>query len=135
MSGISEVFHYLNGKIFYLATVEGDRPKVRPFGFIMEHEGKLYFGTAENKPVYQQLKANPSFEISATAMDGNEWIRLWGKAVFDPRPEVRVKALESAPYLKDLYDIPESPDLKLFYLAEGQAAIQTMGGAPRKITL
>jgi uncharacterized pyridoxamine 5'-phosphate oxidase family protein len=93
----------------------------------MEYEGKLHFGTNGSKQVYKQLTAQPSFEVSATAMDGEEWIRAWGKAVFDPRPEVWQAALENAPYLKDLYDIPEGPGLKLFYMAEGQADFQSMG--------
>jgi uncharacterized pyridoxamine 5'-phosphate oxidase family protein len=127
MSTIHEVYQFLHGKTFYLATVEGNSPKVRPFGFVMEFEGKLYFATNDQKPSFRQLSENPRIEISTTAQDGKEWIRLSGKAVFDQRPEVKNRAFETAPPLKQMYGSPESPALQLFYIADGTAVFQTLG--------
>ena len=67
---MKEVLQFLQENApFYIATVAGDKPKVRPFGFVMEHEGKLWFCTSNKKNVYKQLQTNPYIEISATAPD------------------------------------------------------------------
>lgn len=135
MSNLKEVLHFLTGKTFYVATVEGDKPKVRPFGFVMEFEGKLYFATNDRKPSYRQLTANPNVEISTTDGETKEWIRLSGKVVFDDRPEVKHQALETAPQLKKLYGSPESPAMKLFYIVNGEAVFQSLTSSiPKTIT-
>jgi uncharacterized pyridoxamine 5'-phosphate oxidase family protein len=132
---MNEVLDFLTEtKTFYLATVEGDKPKVRPFGFVMEFEGKLYFGTNESKPSFMQLKANPNIEISATNAN-NEWLRLSGEAVFDTRPEVKARVFEVAPYLRGMYDNPDSPVLAPFYVKNGEATFCSMAAAPRTIKL
>ena len=82
---------------FYLATVEGDIPRVRPFGFVMLHQGKLYCSMANTKDVYRQLQLNPKVELSTTGADGATWLRVSGKAVFDSSMEVKIKALELFP--------------------------------------
>ncbi|MDR0562210.1 MAG: pyridoxamine 5'-phosphate oxidase family protein [Spirochaetaceae bacterium] len=132
MNAIQEVFRFFSGKTFYVATVEGDAPRVRPFGFVMEFQDKLYFATNDQKPSFKQLTANPKVEISATDPDSKEWLRLSGKAVFDSRPEVKARAFEVAPFLKQMYDSDEGPALKLFYLAEGEAIFQTLGSPTQK---
>lgn len=130
--GMSEIYEFLTGcKVFYLATTDGDKPKVRPFGFVMEYGGRLYFTTSEIKPSYMQLTNNPNLEISASNAD-SDWIRLSGKAVFDRRPEVKEKAFEIAPFLKEMYGAPDSPALALFYVDEGEAIISSMSGRPSK---
>lgn len=135
MSNLKEVLQFLTGKTFYVATVEGDKPRVRPFGFVMEFEGKLYFGTNDRKPSYQQLTANPNIEICTTDGETKEWIRISGQVVFDDRPEVKHQALETAPQLKKLYGSPDSPVFTLFYIVHGQAVFQSMTSpTPRTIT-
>jgi uncharacterized pyridoxamine 5'-phosphate oxidase family protein len=130
---MTEILNFLiECKTFYLATVDGEKPRVRPFGFFMEFEGKLYFGTNETKPSFRQLKTNPNIEIS-TANANNEWIRLSGKAVFDYRPEVKAKAFEVAPHLQAMYGKPDSPVLALFYVENGEASFYSMTAAPRVI--
>jgi uncharacterized pyridoxamine 5'-phosphate oxidase family protein len=62
---MSEVFEYLNGTTFYVATVDGNKPRVRPFGFVMELNEKLYFGHNNSKTSYRQLMENPNIEICA----------------------------------------------------------------------
>ncbi|MDR1540428.1 MAG: pyridoxamine 5'-phosphate oxidase family protein [Clostridiales bacterium] len=132
---MNEVLNFLTEtKTFYLATVDGDKPKVRPFGFVMEFEDKLYFATNESKPSFQQLMVNPSIEISATNAN-NEWLRLSGEAVFDTRPEVKAKLFEVAPHLRGMYDKPDSPILAPFYVKNGEATFCSLTAAPRTINL
>jgi uncharacterized pyridoxamine 5'-phosphate oxidase family protein len=131
---MSEVFDYLKGTTFYLATVDGDKPRVRPFGFVMELNGKLYFGTSDQKPSYRQLRENPQVEICG-CKDGKTWLRLSGKAVFDLSPETKEKALEAAPHLKEVYSQPDSPVLSLFYIVDGEAVFSSFGGADRTVKL
>ena len=84
MSGIEKVCQFLEESgTYYLATVDGDQPRVRPFGTVMIFEGKLYIQTGKVKPVSRQLAANPKAEICAFA-DGT-WIRVAGKLIRDDR--------------------------------------------------
>lgn len=128
---MDEILNFLAKRVFYVATVEGDKPRVRPFGFAMAHEGKLYFGTNEEKPTYHQLKANPNVEICTTSPD-NEWIRVSGRAVFDYRPETKVKAIEAAPFLAR-YTVPGNPVLALFYIEDGEATFASMKAPSRTV--
>ena len=81
---MNEVLAFLlENRIVYLATVDGNIPKVRPVGFVMEFEGKLYFSTSNQKNVYKQLKANPNFEVSIISKTG-DWLRLKGKLYLIP---------------------------------------------------
>lgn len=131
---MNEVLAFLvDNKPFYLATVEGDIPKVRPFGFVMEFEGKLYFGTNNQKPTYQQLKANSNFEISATSKTG-EWLRLKGKAVFNSNQKTKQAALDVMPTLSKMYSVDDTI-FELFYVEDGEATFKDMKGSSRTITL
>jgi uncharacterized pyridoxamine 5'-phosphate oxidase family protein len=131
---MSEVFEYLNGTTFYLATVDGNKPRVRPFGFVMELKGKLYFGTNDTKPSYRQLRENPQMEICA-CKDGKTWLRVSGTAVLDPSPETKGKAFEAAPHLKEMYGRPDAPALSLFYIADGEAVFSSFGGEDRTVKI
>ena len=131
---MKEVLQFLQeNPIFYLATVEENRPRVRPFGFVLEHEKRLYFATSNQKKVYRQLKDNPQFEISTTAKNG-EWLRLNGQAVFNTTRAIKQAALDSSPILQKLYHADDSL-LELFYIENGVATISDMSGASRSITL
>jgi len=88
-------------EVYYLATVEGDQPRVRPFGTVNEFEGKLYIQTGKVKPVAHQLDANPKFEICAFAK--GTWVRVSGKLVEDPRIEAQEAMLDANPGLKNRY--------------------------------
>ncbi len=130
---MEEVLNFLTeNPIFYLATVDGATPKVRPFGFIMNFEGKLHFGTSNQKPVYRQLQANPSIEISTTSKTG-EWIRLKGKAVFNTSKQSKQAALDKMPRLATMYSVDDSI-FELFYIENAEATIQDMKGNSKTIT-
>jgi uncharacterized pyridoxamine 5'-phosphate oxidase family protein len=129
---MNEVLKFLtDNSPFYLATMDGDLPRVRPFGFAMEYQGKLCFCTNNQKPVYRQLKANPNFEISATAKTG-EWLRLKGKAVFNTDKQSKRAALDVMPILKNMYSV-EDEIFETFYIAEAEATFADMKGASRTI--
>jgi uncharacterized pyridoxamine 5'-phosphate oxidase family protein len=130
---MSEVVKFLSDAgTFYVATVDGDKPKVRPFGIAIEHDDKIYFGTSNQKDVYKQLQVNPYFEVSTTAKDGS-WIRLKGKAVFENNMAVKKKAFESLPAIAAIYGTPESPLFEVFYISEGEASVYSFTGAPKTL--
>lgn len=114
-----------NAQTFYVATVDEDKPRVRPFGLVLEFDGKLWFGTANTKSVYQQLQANPRVEISAT-LPSMEWIRLSGNAVFENNSAVKQRAFELMPSLAQIYQGPENPVFEMFYISEAEVLFQSM---------
>jgi uncharacterized pyridoxamine 5'-phosphate oxidase family protein len=116
-----------DNQTFYIATVDGDEPKVRPFGFVMEFDHKIYFCTNNQKDVFKQLKANPKFEVCAADNTGR-WIRLKGKAVFDNNIAAKEKVFEVMPRLGKLYQSASNPIFEVFYVAEGEATIFSMAG-------
>ena len=100
---MDEVLRFLkDNSTFYLATTEGSTPKVRPFGFVMEYDGRLCFCTNNQKDVYRQLTANPEFEICVASNTG-EWLRLKGRAVFITNRESKKAALDVMPSLRRMY--------------------------------
>ena len=120
---------------FYLATNSPAGPRVRPFGFVMEYESKLYFLTSNDKDVFKQLKADSRFEVCSTPKDGMAWMRLKGKAVFDTRKEIIKKVFEIAPFLEQIYQTPDNPIIELFYIAEGEATFYSFMGEPKTVKL
>jgi uncharacterized pyridoxamine 5'-phosphate oxidase family protein len=115
-----EVYEFLSAhRPFYLATVDGDAPKLRPMGFLMHHEGKIWLGMGDHKNVYKQILANPKIEVVAVQPEV-QWLRVSAKLVFDPRPELVAKALDVMPQLKALY-VEGGPRMAVGYLTEGEA--------------
>ncbi len=130
---MNEVLNFLKSNVpFYIATVEGTTPKVRPFGFVMDYEGKLYFCTSNQKPVYKQLKANPRFEVSAATKTG-EWLRLKGEAVFDTNKKTKQAALDAAPFLSNMYSADDSI-FEVFYIKNAEAVFCNMKGESKTVT-
>lgn len=129
---MSAVLDYLKDcGVFYIATTDGDQPRVRPFGAVCEFEGKLYFITANTKNVYKQLVTNPRVEISA--MKGQDsWIRLVGEAKFDDRREARVAMLEAVPVLKNMYN-PDDGVMVVFYLDNVKATVCSFTEEPKEL--
>ncbi|MHB8074675.1 pyridoxamine 5'-phosphate oxidase family protein [Desulfosporosinus fructosivorans] len=132
---MNEILNFITeAGTFYIATTDGVKPKVRPFGFIMEHEGKLYFCTSNQKDVYKQMISNPYCEICAMSANG-QWIRLQGKAVFDSNIAAKAKAFEIMPNLARIYNAPDNPIFEVFYLSEGEATFYSFSDQPRTVTL
>jgi uncharacterized pyridoxamine 5'-phosphate oxidase family protein len=117
----------IDNKVFYFATVDGNEPKVRPFGLVMEVDNKIYFATSNTKDVFKQLKANPKFEV-CTANQNGQWIRLKGKAVFDNNAAAKAKAFEVMPMLVNIYQNASNPIFEVFYIDNGEATISSMTG-------
>lgn len=117
---------------FYFATVEGNKPRVRPFGFFMEHEGKLYFGMGKHKPSYRQVQANSNVEIS-TASPKGQWIRIRGTAIFDDSAATLNKVFETSPALTKIYNEESGLQIGVFYLENGEAEIADFQGGFEKI--
>lgn len=130
---MEEVLRFMqNHYSFWLATVDGDRPRLRPFGFKMGFEGKLYFSTGSQKEVYRQLVKNPNVE--ACVLENNdEWVRISGRAVFDERPVAKARAFEEAPVFKGHYGSPDNQIFKLFYLEDAKAVFHKRGQEPREV--
>jgi len=117
---------------YYLATVEGDQARVRPFGTVNIFEDKLYIQTGKVKDVYKQLKANPKIEICAM-IDNVSWIRLKAIAVEDDRVEAKQALLDKYPSLQNMYKADDD-NTAVFYLKDATATIFSFVAEPRVIT-
>ena len=117
--------------VYYLATVEGDQPRVRPFGTINEFEGKLYIQTGKIKPTSHQLAANPKAEICAF-VDG-AWIRVACELIEDDRLEAKKSMLDAYPNLRGMYNENDG-NTQVFYMQNVTATISSFGSAPVNIT-
>ena len=127
---MQEVLEFLkNAGAYYLATVDGDRPRVRPFGTAHIFEGKLYIQTGKVKPCSQQMLANPNIEICA--MHEGSWIRIAATAVTDDRTEAKQSMLDAYPMLKDRYSA-EDDNTHVLYLKDATAKIESFTGEPKE---
>ena len=127
-----EVYEFLkNCGVYYLATVEGDQPRVRPFGTVDLLEDKLYIQTGKVKAVARQMKANPKVEISAMAQDGR-WIRVTAEAVLDDNIKAQEHMLDVYPNLKAMYTAGDG-NTEVYYLKNVVAQICSFTEAPREI--
>ena len=123
-----EVYEFLKSAgTYYLATVDGDQPRVRPFGTIDLYDGRLYIQTGKSKDVANQLKANPKIEISA--MHSGRWIRLEAEAVLDDNIEAQVHMLDNYPDLKAMYT-PGDGNTEVYWLSNVSAAICSFTDEP-----
>ena len=129
---MNEVYEFLKKcGTYYLATAEGDQPRVRPFGTVDIFEGKLYIQTGKVKAVSKQIQANPKVEICAFK-DGT-WLRVAGSLVRDDRLEAKTHMLDQYPQLKAMYS-PEDDNTEVLYLKDAAATFSSFGGAPRTVT-
>ena len=123
----------LESEVYYIATTEGDQPRVRPFGAPFEYEGKLYFTTANTKNCYKQMIENPKVEISSMNKKG-QWIRITGEVANDDRREVKEYALETFPMLKRMYSVDDGV-FSVLYFTKGSATISSFTDAPETFSL
>jgi uncharacterized pyridoxamine 5'-phosphate oxidase family protein len=128
---MQEVHDFLKkSRVYYLATTEGNQPRVRPFGTINNFEGKLYFQTGKPKAVAKQLSQNPKIELSA--FDGELWIRVQAVAVEDSRREAKQSLLDAYPTLQDRYSA-DDPNTQVWYLKDATATISSFTGEAKVI--
>ena len=116
---------------YYLATVEGDQPRVRPFGTANIFEGKLYIQTGKSKNVSKQIHANPKVEICACK--GPEWLRVACTLVEDDRVEARQAMLDAYPSLQGMYSADDG-NTEVFYLKDATAVFSSFTAAPETVT-
>ena len=130
---MQEVYEFLKKcGTYYLATVEGEQPRVRPFGTVDIFEGKLYIQTGKVKEVSKQIQKNPKVEICAFA-DG-VWVRVAGKLVRDDRIEAKKHMLDAYPELQGMYKA-EDDNTEVLYFEEATATFSSFTEAPRVIKL
>ncbi len=128
---MNEVWEFLKScGTYYLATVDGDQPKVRPFGTAEIFEGKLYIQTGKKKDCYRQLLENPNAEICCFK-DGT-WLRLRGKLIPDDRVEAKKDMLDKNPSLRRMYDENDDNTIVL-YFKDAVAVFSSFTAAPKEI--
>jgi uncharacterized pyridoxamine 5'-phosphate oxidase family protein len=133
-AALKEVRDFIQGcGRYYLATVEGDQPRVRAFGTFEIFEGRLYIQTGKIKNVSKQLSANPKIEICAADTKG-QWIRVQAVAVEDDRREAKQFLLDAYPMLKDRYSADDD-NTQVWYLKDAVAKISSITGEERVIAL
>ena len=128
---MEKVYEFLKAaQTYYLATVDGDQPRVRPFGTVNIFEGKLYIQTGKSKDVSKQLHANPKAEICAFK-DG-VWLRVSGELVEDERREAKTSMLEAYPDLRNMYS-EDDGNTEAFYIQNATATFSSFTAAPEVI--
>lgn len=115
---------------YYLATVEGEQPRVRPFGTVDLFDGKLYIQTGLSKSVAQQLKADPKVELCA--FDGERWLRVAATAVLDDNIEAQKHMLAAYPSLQAMYQ-PGDGNTAVYYLQDATATFSSFTAAPEVV--
>ncbi len=134
---MNEVINFLNeNPVQYFSTIGIDgKPKVRPFQFMLENGGKLYFCTNNQKDVYNEIKNNPYIEI-CTSSPNFAWIRLNGKVTFTNDLEIKKAIIEHSSLVKSLYQNAENPIFEAFYLENAKATIADFSGnSPKEYIL
>ena len=127
MNNLERVLAFLDdAQTYYLATVEGDQPRVRPFGTALVYNNKLYIQTGKIKNVSKQLAVNPRAEICAFK-DG-KWIRITGELVNDDNREVKTLMLEKMPVLRHMYN-EDDGNMQMLYFKNATVIFSSFGEA------
>ena len=128
---MNEVYEFLKkAGTFYLATVDGNQPRVRPFGAVNVFEDKLYLQTGKVKNVSKQIEANPLVEVCA--FNEGKWIRVEGTLVRDERIEAKANMLDNNPMLKNMYSA-EDDNTEVLYFTNAKATIYSFTDEPKVI--
>ena len=129
---MEKVLQFLKeAKVYFLATMDGDQPRVRPFGTIHEFEGKLYIQTGKKKETSQQLAKNNKAELCA--MVGQDWLRVKCTLVEDDRVEARASMLDAYPELKAMY-APDDGNTQVFYMKNAVAVFCSFTKEPEVVS-
>ena len=122
-NNLKRVIEFLDAaQTYYLATVEGDQPRVRPFGTALIYNDKLYIQTGKVKAVSKQLAANPKAEICA--FNNGSWIRIAGELVNDDTREVKTLMLEKMPVLRNMYN-EDDGNMQMLYFKTATVTISS----------
>ncbi len=128
---MQEVYEFLKQcGTYYLATVEGDRPRVRPFGTVDLFKGRLYIQTGRVKKVAEQMKTNPHVEICA--FDGGKWVRISALAVLDDDIAAQEHMLEAYPSLKRMYQAGDG-NTEVYFLRDAVATFSSFTEPPHTV--
>jgi len=128
---MEEVYEFLKKcGTYYIATIDGDQPRVRPFGTALILENRLYIQTGKIKNVSKQMKRNPRIEICA--VNAGKWIRVEAVAVEDDRTEARQKMLDAYPQLKGAYAADDG-NCQVLYLKDATATFSAFGEEPKVV--
>ena len=128
--GMEKVFNFIKEcKTYYIATLDGDQPRVRPFGTIHIFDGKLYIQTGKKKRTAEQLSKNPKAELCC--FNGKEWIRLSGELIPDERVEAKKSMLDAYPELRGMYD--ENDRNTIVYYFKDATAYLSSFSAPEEV--
>ena len=128
---MNEVYEFIHKcGTYYLATIEGDQPRVRPFGTIDMFEDKLYIQTGKVKEVSKQIQANPKVELCA--FGEGTWVRLAGTLVRDDRVEAKQHMLDAYPNLQTMYSATDD-NTEVLYFKDATATFSSFGGAPKTV--
>jgi len=115
---------------YYLATIDGDTPRVRPFGTINLFEGKLYIQTGKKKDVAKQIAKNPKAEICA--YDGKTWLRIACTLVEDDRTAAQESMLDAYPNIRKMYSVGDGNTV-VYYMKNAVATFYTFGAEPKVV--
>ena len=128
---MEEVYEFLKkAGAYYLATMDGDQPRVRPFGTVDLFEGKLYIQTGKAKAVSKQLHANPKAELCAF-MDG-KWLRVSGELIPDDRREPKKHMLDNYPELRRMYS-EDDGNTEVFFFNRAAAVFSSFTEPPKTV--
>lgn len=128
MERVKEFLHSTD--CYFLATVDGDQPQVRPFGTAEIIEGKLYIQTGHVKNVAKQIAANP--KVAICAYNGSQWLRITATLVEDPRVEIKKAMLDANPGLRSMYN-ENDDNTAVYFLTDAKATISSFTDAPIEI--
>ncbi|MDR2388668.1 MAG: pyridoxamine 5'-phosphate oxidase family protein [Tannerellaceae bacterium] len=117
---------------YFIATADGDQPRVRPFGTAAIFEGKLYIQTGKKKNVSRQMRANPKIEICALDLPAGKWLRIAATVVTDDRREAKQHMLDQHPELKSTYSADDD-NTHVLYLKEVTATFSSFTGEPKEV--
>lgn len=128
---MKKVYDFLKSAgTYYLATVDGDQPRVRPFGTVNIYDGKLYIQTGKVKPVSKQLGVNPKAEICA--FHNGTWVRIAGELIEDDRVEAKKSMLDAYPNLRGMYN-ENDDNTQVLYFKNATATFSSFTAQPETV--
>lgn len=129
---MKEIVEFLNANpMGSLATVENNKPQLRPWGFMFEQDGKLWFCTANTKPVFKQLKNNPAIAFCSTSKE-MVTVRITGSVHFSQDPVIKQTIISHSDLVKSIYQTADNPIFEAFCVEHGEATLSDFSGNPPK---